>query len=325
MTEAPSATAILDHLLTASVNPTPCADAADWWARHVSLAQGFVDPMALALVGGFSADRLAYAFASGYQAAGAVLVGARDWPGPRAFCATEPEGHHPSKIATRLDPLDAGRAFTLSGQKVFVTLGRAARTLMVIATRGIGPDGRNRLVLVRVDPSAEGIVVRDLPALPFVPEIGHAAIVFEGSPVPREDVLPGDGYVDYLKPFRTIEDLYVHAALLGYLLQVARRCGWPDQLVHELVACVPQLLGLSTMDPSAATLHVALAGTMRGLGRLIRDTDPLWDRAEEGVRARWRRDQPLLQVASRARAARLSAAVGRLGLNRDRPPRQGTS
>ena len=39
----------------------------------------------------------------------------------------------------------------------------------------------------------------------FVPEISHAEVELDRVKVSDADVLPGDGYDDYLKPFRTIE------------------------------------------------------------------------------------------------------------------------
>lgn len=76
------------------------------------------------------------------------------------------------------------------------------------------------------------------------------------------EVLPGDGYDDYIKPFRTLEDVHVHLALGAFLLG---------------------------------------------------DSAPHWERVEPGERARWQRDQALLQIADSARAARTEAAWRALG------------
>ena len=51
------------------------------------------------------------------------------------------------------------------------------------------------------------------------------------------DLLPGDGYDIYLKPFRTIEDIHVHAALIGYLVGVARRLEAPLRPCRQLRRC----------------------------------------------------------------------------------------
>src|SRR5262245_25603109 len=96
----------------------------------------------------------------------------------------------------------------------------AAQSLLVVASTG-NVDGKNRLRVVRVPANAAGVRIEPAVA-PFVPEIAHARVTLDGVRVSAGDLLPGDGYDDYLKPFRTIEDLHVHGALLGYLIGVAR-------------------------------------------------------------------------------------------------------
>lgn len=59
--------------------------------------------------------------------------------------------------------------------------------------------------------------------------------------------------------------------------------------------------------------HVALGGVL-ALGReVVEASEAHWESAGEPERARWRRDRPLLEVAGRARTARLKAAWRRCG------------
>ena len=69
-------------------------------------------------------------------------------------------------------------------------------------------------------------------------EIPHAEVGLDRVRVEASAVLPGDGYADYVKPFRTIEDAHVHCALLGYL--VARHV-WHWNRVWALAAVLPFL------------------------------------------------------------------------------------
>jgi hypothetical protein len=48
-----------------------------------------------------------------------------------------------------------------------------------------------------------------------------------------EDLLPGDGYDRYLKPFRSIEDIHIQAATLAWVLREARARRWPLELVTQ--------------------------------------------------------------------------------------------
>jgi alkylation response protein AidB-like acyl-CoA dehydrogenase len=113
----------LEHVLTASHEVLVVESLETWWRRHAALAATFEPPVELALVGGFAADRLGYAFASGYAAASRAL-----FPGsarPAALAATEVGGVHPRAIATRLSERDDG--WQLDGEKTFVTLGSFRR------------------------------------------------------------------------------------------------------------------------------------------------------------------------------------------------------
>jgi len=71
--------------------------------------------------------------------------------------------------------------------------------------------------VVKVDPRAPGVTLTEMPPPPFALEIGHAEVRLD-TMVSPEAVLPGDGYDAYLKPFRTVEDVHVHGARLGWML-----------------------------------------------------------------------------------------------------------
>jgi acyl-CoA dehydrogenase len=302
---------LLRWLLTAAPHPQRLEDVAGWWASHLESASRFAGPADVALAGGFSADRLAYAFASGYQAALRALLPELPRERRYALCATESGGGHPSAMQTRLTRSDEG-GLTLEGTKTFVTLGTAADELLVVATEGQDAQGRNRLRLVRVDPRRPGVTLNELPPAPFVPELPHAEVQLKAVPVSMQDVLPGDGYERYLKPFRTVEDCHVLAAVLGWLLQVARRSGWPDPVREQLLALAVTLHGLAREEPRSAAVHLALAGALELLSQQIQSLEPLWAQVDAPTRERWMRDRALLHVAGRVRAKRLEAARQKL-------------
>jgi hypothetical protein len=296
--------ALFEQLLTAGVEPRPLASLEAWWEQHRERTDWLRLPIERAIAGGFVADRLGYAFASGYQAAAEAAFGA-DRPG--AFAATESGGVHPRAIATELR--DDG-ALRLDGEKAYVTLGAFAERLFVVARAG-EEGGRPRLVVVRID-RRPGVTLLEGPATPFAPEIQHAQLRLEGVRVARDEVLPGDGYADYLKPFRTVEDIHVMAALGGWLIQVGRRSGWPAATLEELAAACTLLGALAAGDPKSEALHLTLAGALSLLRRLVEGIEPLWAAVDAPTRERWERDRPLLEVASRARALRAEAAWRRL-------------
>lgn len=292
---------VFDFLLTEP--SAPAADSvATAWERHRAVAARFATPLDAAVAGGYAADRVGYAFLSGYQEALRALLPALP-EGPGALAATEEGGGHPAAIRTALAGADG--AWTVSGTKTFATLGSSARWLVVIASAGATPEGRNRLRAVLVDAAGPGVTVTDRPPLPFAPEIPHATVVFDGAPA---TVLPGDGYADVLKPFRTVEDVHVLGAALGWLVRVGRGAGWPAAMIERLLAAVASVRGIDLTHASAPGTHIALGGVYAEFGRIVADSEPLWELADTEITARWARDRPLFEVAGRVRAQRLATA-----------------
>jgi hypothetical protein len=151
-----------------------------------------------------------------------------------------------------------------------------------------------------------------MPQTAFVPEVPHAEIVFDGVLLDEAALLPGDGYADYVKPFRSVEDLHVNAAVLGYLLSVALRNGWSDALVARATAVLACGRTLAALDPRSAETHVALAGFLDEARALAEEAESSWSQAGDSERERWYRDRALTQVASRARQQRRERAFADL-------------
>ena len=74
-----------------------CESVAQWWPQHRAIAAEHPSTIQQAIVGGFVADRVGWAFASGYQAALHALF--PDAPGDRicALCVTEADASSPTR------------------------------------------------------------------------------------------------------------------------------------------------------------------------------------------------------------------------------------
>jgi acyl-CoA dehydrogenase len=277
-----------------SAQPIAAPDIGAFWSQLPPSES----PFESAVRGGARADRLGFAFAAGYEAALWRLLPDRDRSKLAALCATERGGAHPRAIETKL----IGRALT--GDKTFVTLADRAEELYVLASAGADGD-RAKLVFVRVPARARGVALTMLPSAPFVPEIPHASVHFDA--VTDVEVLAGDGWNDYVRPFRTIEDIHVHAAVIAYLIACARRYGWPRESIARGMAILSSLASLSIADASDPAAHVALGGAIDLSRSLVGDLEARWDNvSDEGDR--WRRDRMLLEVAGKARSLRLEKA-----------------
>ncbi len=259
----------------------------------------------VAIAAGLGADRVAQAFLPAYRAALRALVPDLG-DAPAVLCVTEEAGNHPRAIRTTLSD---GR---LSGNKAWSTGAAEGQVLLVCARLPVDGE-RPSLVLVRVPANAPGVTVTPMPPTPFVPEVGHCTLAFDGVRVDAEMVLPGDGYAHYVKPFRTVEDIHVTAALSGFWLNTGRRHGWPGPVLGRIAAQLAALRDLAGRDPNAVATHLALGGVLAHQDSLLADIEPLWSQVEPAWAARWQRDRAILKVASGARKKRFERAVEALG------------
>ncbi len=264
----------------------PCP-AEDWWAWHCAVEADH--PLARAALAAARADHLAAAFTSGYQAAIESLLGETR---PSALAVTEQGGGHPRAIATTL--VD-GR---LRGTKTFVTHGPDAEAVWVVARVGEA-EGRPALKVARVVADAPGIRWSPGPTPPFVPEVAHGILSLHDTPVER--VLDGDGYLAVVKPFRTVEDLHVLAAAMGFALGEAARQGCEPAWREDALALLLALEPLAAADPGDPAVHLPLAALFRQAGALL-------DAAPWSDPPRWQRDRTLLDVARGIRERRTRRA-----------------
>ncbi len=268
-------------------------------------ADDFRVPIDRAIVGGLVADRVGFAFAAGFHAALCRLVPSLGFDHRAALAVSETGGTHPRAIQTTLRARPGG--LVLSGTKSWSTLAAEADTLLIAACRGERPDGRADVVVAKVDSARTGIVIEPMAASAFVPEIHHARLKLDDVKLSHDELLPGDGYADYVKPFRTIEDVHVFGALLGYLVSLVRRRRLEPSLNERLVSLALTAAGLGRLEPAHPATHLALAGLLASVESLVQELDALL-RGEDPEAVRWRRDRALFKVAGSAREKRLVAA-----------------
>lgn len=299
----------IDDPLSAVLRPPEPSRAADvraFWNDTAAARAAFSQPIDRAIASSAFADRVGYAFAVGYQAALSALVPTLDPLQIACFCLTESGGGHPRAVATRLEHIDGD--VVLTGEKRWSTMGPFSDVLIVVAREGTDEHGRPRLKAVQVPRKSGGLTIREMPSPPFAPEVPHAEVSLEGVRIPPELVLPGDGFVDYAKAFRTIEDVYVNAAVLSYLMAVAARHAWPEGVRERGAALLLTLREIGRRDPKSAETHIALAGLLELVGRLVSEAEPEWSRVGDDERERWQRDRGIVQVASKAREQRRQRA-----------------
>jgi alkylation response protein AidB-like acyl-CoA dehydrogenase len=311
----------LEFLLNTSATTDECGSVAAWWPRQIVRCARHARPIEGAIAGGFAADRLAWAFCAGYQAALRALVPQLPSDTLASLCVTEAAGNHPRAIQTTLRPHpELPGKFILDGRKRWTTLGPDSALLLVAARLdGAADSARIPLKLAQVRQGAPGVSLRAMSEIRFIPEVAHAEVRFENVLVAEQDLLDGDGYARYIKPFRTIEDLHVHAAVMAYLLREALRLAWPRAWVERALAAVHALAAIAQLDASSPATHIALAGALEIGAALTGEADTCWEGAvDDPASLRWKRDRALLSVASSARAQRLERAWENLYPNTQR-------
>lgn len=267
---------------------------------------GSVSPFELAVLGGQALPTPGLAFLVGYQAALRVL-----WPsapaGLGALCASEGHSVRPADLHLRLD-VDALR---LSGSKDFVTAGLDADWLLVAARSEVAGEAA-QLSLAVVYPGEPGVRLEPLPSLPLMPEVGHARLHLEQALCER---LAGDGWAAYVKPFRSLEDLYVLSAVVAWLYGVGRAKGWPQAVQLRLIGLLAGCAEGSRQCADAVACHLLLGGLFAQFSHLGPELEQALASTPGPFAELWQRDQGILQIASGARAKRLAKAWASAGLS----------
>ncbi|OHC26225.1 MAG: acyl-CoA dehydrogenase [Pseudomonadales bacterium RIFCSPHIGHO2_02_FULL_60_43] len=281
----------------------PVAGLEEWYASLLERI-GHPAPLQLALLGGRLAATPGLAFLAGYQGALRALWPAAPWT-LGALCVTENRSTRPADMATRID------ALILDGRKDFVTAAEAADWLLVAAREEAG-GAPVQLALGVVRNGAPGVQIETLPALPLMPDVSHGRLHLQGAQCER---LAGDGWDDYVKPFRTLEDTHVLAALTAWLFGVGQESAWPQALQLRLLGLLAGCAEVARQCPSAAGSHVMLAGLFAQFDSLRPDLDNAFAVGDAQWAQLWQRDKGLLAIAGSARSKRLQKAQAVLGIN----------
>ncbi|MHC8292373.1 acyl-CoA dehydrogenase middle domain-containing protein [Pseudomonas sp. LB3P58] len=259
---------------------------------------GNVTPFELAVAGGRLMSTPGLAFLVGYQAALRVL-----WPSAPlslgALCATEQRSLRVTDMQTRLHDL------RLSGRKDFVTAGDAADWLL-IAARSEAPDEKPRLSLAVVYPDEPGVRLEKLPAIPLMPDISHGRLFLDNA---QCELLAGDGWDAYIKPFRTLEDIYVLSAMTAWLYGVGQDSDWPQALQLRLLALLAGCAEVSRQAPNNPSGHVLLGGLFAQFDGFKAEVAQALADGPQHWAAMWQRDQGVLDLAAGARGKRLAKAL----------------
>ena len=225
-----------------------------WNERVVPLDS---DPLAMAIAGGLIADRMAWVFVAGYQAACRHVFSSaalRSWV---SYAATEDREGDPPLPGVRLTGEPSSG--TLSGNKAWIGAARGMEQLVVRV--GTGPGATYFLI----ERERRGVTI-DLKPRDFLAGLSQGRAHFEETPVTGADVVDGDG----IEMLKFVEPLYVYAAFCGFALSgmcvsdVVSHChdclDAVDEALSSLRAGEVDEVRLGDVDALALDLLARLAG-----------------------------------------------------------------
>ena len=245
----------------------------DAWTEHALPREP--DLLAMAISGGLIADRVAWVFVAGYQAACRHVfpsAALRSWV---SYAATEDREGDPPLPGVRLTGTPS--AGTLSGNKAWIAGARSVGQLVVRV--GTGPEATYFVV----DRDRHGVTIDPKPR-DFLADLSQGQAGFEETPVTGADAVDGTriGLLEFVEP------LYVYSAFCGFVLGGTTE---PDLVAggHDCLDAVePALSSIRAGDVDQVNLDKAGALAQDLLVRLAGN--------RAGAAGHWETDQKIVAM-----------------------------
>ena len=223
----------------------------DWSIAYYQLTKEKA-PIDKAILGGFTCQQFSFAFMAGYQAALTQMFPTIAPNELKALCVSEAGGGHPKAIQTTLVDNQ------LNGIKTYVTAGSEVAHLLVLCKTNQAANGHPVLKMVHVPSHSPHTEITNF-ELAFMRDVKHGKLTLQNTKITETQILEGDGYSDYTKPFRTLEDICVGAAYQAMLLRQAIENNWEANVRDSILLNIYTLKNLLTLPPSAPATHLLLA------------------------------------------------------------------
>jgi len=278
-----------------------------WFSSFISATKHHASTLEQAALGGRLSKNMGFTFAAGYQSAIQSLFQPKKHQ-LTSLCISEQQGNHPRAIQSALTK--HGQIWHLDGSKSFITGASEAKHLYVAATTGFSDNGKPIIKMLSLKAKQKGIQIKTMPKLSFVPEISHGTANFEQVELETQQILEGDGYSNFVKPFRTQEDLHVLAAVIGFRIGEAIDSNWSHESIEAHLCLLASLTAIKPSEFNLPSSHLILAGCRSQLKTLIKQTDLQFEKYNPEGYKNWKRDKALLEIASKAHKLRTSRAWG---------------
>ena len=273
----------------------------EWAADYYHLTKEKT-PFEKALLGGFSCQQFSFAFMAGYQAALEKMFPTIAPNELKALCVSEEKGGHPKVIQTTLVNNQ------IKGLKTYVTAGSDASHFLVLWKTNETLEERPLLKIVHLINPSDNMKVSNF-ELPFMKEVKHGKLALENTPVSNSQILEGDGFEDYAKPFRTLEDILVGTAQQAMLLRQAIDSNWNEALREQLLLNLhtfKYLLQLPALDKET---HLLLTANEQRFEELLPKIDAqILEHSATSFQENWNTNKKVLNLAKKVKEIRLAKA-----------------
>lgn len=251
------------------------------------------------------APRRSLASVAGHQAAIRRLFPATPDDAVVAFCVSEDKGPRPAHILTSLEA--DGDGWRMNGTKRWGSMAPVADVRYVAASIGFEGD-RNQLRMIALPADRPGTTIDLEPYRDWGPEFQICDLQFDDVEVRADEVIPGDAYLESIKPFRLVEDVYNTAGTLIGLFQLGRRSGWSGETLEPLVGLIVQAAAIAETDMASPSSVVLLSDFLERAELAWHATWSGAPAVDDGVVDDWQPERGLLGVAAAARATRRNTA-----------------
>lgn len=275
--------------------------AKEWFSAYQQFTQE-QSPIDKAIIGGFMSQQLSFTFLGAYQAALENMFPSIAPGRLKALCISEANGNHPNAIETTL--ID----HHINGLKTYITAGSDVEHLFVLCKTQQVVKGRALLKMVHVPRDASNIEISDFD-FPMLRDMKHGKLRLTNTPIEHHQILEGDGYSQYTKPFRTLEDICVGVACQAMFLRQAFEHQWNAQLRDQLLLNIHTLRSLFSLPPSDQETILLLAAADQHIQALLPEIEAhLANQADSHIWKDWEMNKAVLSMGKKLKELRLVKA-----------------
>ncbi len=277
----------------------------DWFSEYTQFTKD-KSPIEKAIYGGFTCQQFSFTFLAGYQAALERMFPSIAPNRLKALCISEAKGNHPKSMETTL--VD----HRVTGLKTYVTAGSDAEHLLVLCKTAQRLNDRPLLKMVHIPSNSEHLEISNF-ELAFMREIKHGKLALKGVNIEAGQILEGDGFSDYARPFRTLEDICVGAAYQSMLLRQSIDNQWKEEIRDQLLLNIYSLKSLLDLPPSSPETILLLAAVERSFEALLPELEShLTGQTITHLQTDWETNKRVIFMSRKLKELRLAKARERI-------------